>query len=285
MPPWVMGPIAAAAVAGSLALHRGTIGFLPEDPPGKGRKNHSRPTPLVGAAIAPLLVVWLLFHQAWWLAAATLLAALVGGWDDARKVDGKELGWRFKALGLIAAAGLGALECGSDTASLAPWEWLALGSLLFVTTNALNFLDNTDGVAAALAGVGLAATGGDLAAGGFVALGVLPFNWPRAAVFLGDGLALPLGLWLGVTALTGGGFELREPHWCAPCILAPIAVLALDFTQVVSARLYLGIAPWIGDRRHLTHISMLLGLPRTWVAPVFAIAAAAAYWLLSNSTS
>jgi hypothetical protein len=58
--------------------------------------------------------------------------------------------------------------------------------------------------------------------------------------------------------------------------LAPTAVLWLDFVQVVSARLYLGYAPWIGDRRHLSHLLLGAGVPLPLVAPVLAAVALAA---------
>lgn len=282
MPAWVLAPLTLAVIYGALRLNQQIVGFLPEDPPGKGRKNHPDPTPMVGVVVVPLLVLWLLLHGHWWLAAGTAVAGAVGGWDDAKKIDGRELGWMLKALGLLVAATLGALECGLP-AELPVSHWVGLGALLFVTINALNFLDNTDGVAASLAAVGLGAAGGDLAAGGFAALGVLPYNWPRAAVFCGDALALPLGLWLGATAVTGGAIAdgVALPL-CLPCVAAPIAIVLLDFVQVVSMRLYLGIPPWIGDRRHLTHIATQVGLPRPLVAPLFALAAGALYWLLSR---
>ena len=63
--------------------------------------------------------------------------------------------------------------------------------------------------------------------------------------------------------------------------LAPVAVPVLDFAQVVAARLYLGFLPWIGDRRHLTHIAMNTGLPQVWVAPVFASLAAVLFLVLA----
>ena len=57
--------------------------------------------------------------------------------------------------------------------------------------------------------------------------------------------------------------------------LLPVALLLGDFVQVITARLILGVAPWVGDRRHLTHIVQNLGLPRPLVAPLFALVAAA----------
>jgi hypothetical protein len=53
-----------------------------------------------------------------------------------------------------------------------------------------------------------------------------------------------------------------------------------DFFQVITARLVIGVAPWIGDRRHLTHIAQNWGVRRSLVAPLFATLAAAGYWFL-----
>ena len=46
------------------------------------------------------------------------------------------------------------------------------------------------------------------------------------------------------------------------------------------ARLYLGFAPWVGDRRHLSHVFMNLGVPAIRVAPAFAALAIGADHLL-----
>ena len=77
---------------------------------------------------------------------------------------------------------------------------------------------------------------------------------------------LALGLALGAMAI-------RPAHEAplAPDLLwlAPATVPLLDFVQVVGARLYLGYAPWIGDRRHLTHVLLVLGLPAWSLAPLF----------------
>jgi hypothetical protein len=52
--------------------------------------------------------------------------------------------------------------------------------------------------------------------------------------------------------------------------LLPMAVFLVDFAQVVIARLIIGVAPWIGDRRHVTHILMNLHLPQWLLAPLLA---------------
>jgi UDP-GlcNAc:undecaprenyl-phosphate GlcNAc-1-phosphate transferase len=147
-----------------------------------------------------------------------------------------------------------------------PWQqpiaWLLATAWVFVLTNATNFLDNTDGVCAALSAVSLFALGADAAA--WAALAFVPWNWPRPRLFLGDSGAYALGLLVGAHSLPWASHQL-----------AAVAVQCADFVQVVVARLVLGVPPWVGDRRHLTHVLQNLGLPRIAVAPLFAAVAGA----------
>ena len=274
---------AAAIVAGSVLLgdqvNRRLVGWLPDDPPRPGRKSHARPIPLAGVLLAPGLLAWCAAFEAWLLLAAIVVAAAVGFEDDRRKehagpLDDGGLDWRVKAGCLLVAAGLVATALHDPVE--APQRWAAAFGLTFVLTNAVNFLDNTDGVAAGLAasmlltlGFGGGATGSTQAlalAAGFAALGFLPFNWPNPRLFLGDGGAYALGLCVSYTELQAASAELR---W-----LLAVAVPLIDFTQVVLMRLVIGVPPWVGDRRHLTHIAQNLGLHRTAVAPLFVALAA-----------
>lgn len=268
--------LALAATTGLLWLgdhcNRRWVGFLPDDPPRPGRKQHARPIPLAGVLLAPALMAALgLDGAAWsgwpWAIAAVALAATVGFLDDRGKEHGRDLGWRSKAIGLSLAAGCATLATGASDGD--PLRGLALLALAFVVINACNFLDNTDGVTASLVGVTLFSGGaGWPPVAGAVALAFLPWNWPRPRLFLGDAGAYALGTVLAVAVLgrlRGGA----EALWLAAVPLA-------DFVQVVVARLWLGLPPWVGDRRHLTHIVQNHGLPRVLVAPVFAALALAA---------
>ena len=226
----------------------------------------TRATPvdvITGALLAPTVAAWCAAGEQWLLLAGVLVAAALGYEDDRRKehaepLDPGGLDWRVKALGLLGAAALVATELFDPAA--APWPWAAVFGLTFVLTNAVNFLDNTDGVAAGLAasmlltlGFGGGATGSTQAlalAAGFAALGFLPFNWPYPRLFLGDGGAYALGLCVSYTGLQAASAELR---W-----LLAVAVPLIDFTQVVLMRLVIGVPPWVGDRRHLTHIAQNL---------------------------
>lgn len=247
------------------ACNRHVRGFLPDDLPRPGRKQHDRPIPLAGVALLPpTLVILLLAGQVWTAAAATAVAA-VGFVDDWRKELGRDLDWRCK-LAVHAVAG-GAIA----GAAFAPPEQPLLFALTWlfaiVLTNAANFLDNTDGVTAAMLGTGLLLTGQPTAmAIGMVSIAFLPWNWPRPRLFLGDSGAYLLGL------CAADAVARQLP---APTAVAPFALVLADFVQVVIARIALGVAPWIGDRRHLTHIVQNLGVPRTLVAPLFAAGTAA----------
>jgi UDP-GlcNAc:undecaprenyl-phosphate GlcNAc-1-phosphate transferase len=263
---------AAAAVAIALAAavwsNRRLVGWLPDDPPRPGRKQHARPVPLAGI----VLVVAALPFVAWlgspWATAGFALAAATGYVDDRGKEHGRDLDWRLKALGLSLAAALAA------TASVDPWQapatWLLACGFVFVLTNATNFLDNTDGVASGVAAASLlllAPNDPAAAALGAAALAFLPWNWPRPMVFLGDCGAYALGLGTAVAVVSRWSSQ-PSATWC-------VAVQLVDFVQVVVARVWLAVPPWVGDRRHLTHIAQNLGLPRRLVAPAFVLLAVA----------
>lgn len=245
---------ATAALAVGDFVNRRVRGWLPDDPPRPGRKQHGRPVPLAGVLLAPALLPWL-WQGPFPLLVAVLLAAGLGYVDDLGKERGRDLDWRTKAVALGLAAAL------ATTAVVDPWQaplrFLGACAWVFVLTNATNFLDNMDGVAALLSAVSLFALGADAPA--FAALAFVPWNWPRPRLFLGDSGAYCLGILVGAHSASASGSHV-----------AAVLVQWLDFVQVVVARLWLGLLPWVGDRRHLTHVVHHLGVPRRAVAPLFA---------------
>jgi UDP-GlcNAc:undecaprenyl-phosphate GlcNAc-1-phosphate transferase len=279
MGPGIAAPVSLLLLGLGVWCHRNWFAIFPEDPPGTGRHQHAAPTPMAGwvPTLVALAALWYAEVSPWVLVGIAV-ASLTGYLDDRGKQAGRAMSWRPKGLLLIVATIFVLVGAGAKLETL-PQFALAF-VWIFALTNAVNFMDNTDGVAASLGGLGLLLVSGGQGAvawAGFAFLGFVPGNWPRPRVFLGDSGALGLGLCLGWVTLPPPDFDLLIPS------LLPIAIFALDFTQVILARVILGVPPWIGDRRHLTHISINLGLPRPFVAPVFVALACAIYFGVSTT--
>lgn len=260
--PWLALVAAVAAtgawLARAYALRRGLV-----DLPGE-RRSHDVPTPRgggIGITLAWVLACGLLGLAGWLPAAlalaaagASVLVAAVGYVDDHRPLSPW---WRLAAhvgAGMVLAAGVLAVDGGTVPA-------LAAMAAVPVLVNVWNFMDGINGIAAsqaALAALGLAALAmlSRQGAGAFApavvpalvlaaaCVGFLPFNFPRARIFLGDvgsgtlGVALavvlvllllgatpgegagllalailPLSAFLVDAALTLGGRMVRREQW------------------------------------------------------------------------
>ncbi len=161
-------------------------------------------------------------------------------------------------------------------------------------TNALNFLDNMDGLAggvAAICGLVLMATSvlaGQVFVPATLALfvgacvGFLVFNFPPAKIFMGDSGSLFVGLVLGVMTVRttyvapGTDFETLGGGWYG--VFAPLIVLAVplyDMTVVSVIRISRGKSPFVGDTNHFSHRLVRLGMTkRTAVLCIWLITAA-----------
>ncbi len=219
--------------------------------------------------------------------AATPAAALLGGAVVAFAVGlvDDRLKGRSAARGLGPAAKLGGhlvaagIAVAGGVRSDLPIPLVANAALSVVwivaIANAFNFLDNMDGLTA---GVGLNATAifgavalvqGQylmalaLAALAGATLGFLVYNVPPASVYIGDSGATALGFLLGGLTLLES-YVTRESPGLVPVLLPPI-VLALplfDMASVVAIRLRAGRPIWVGDRNHLSHRLVRLGMTR-----------------------
>jgi UDP-GlcNAc:undecaprenyl-phosphate GlcNAc-1-phosphate transferase len=149
-------------------------------------------------------------------------------------------------------------------------------------TNALNFMDNMDGLCggvALLASAFFAAIAwviGDLFVGGcFLVLmgalaGFLRFNWPPARIFMGDAGSNFIGFWMGALTVVG---TFHRPEFSHITVFAPLCVLAVpiyDSISVIALRLAQGRSPFHPDRQHLSHRLVELGFrPRNAVLVVY----------------
>jgi len=252
------------------------MGFL--DQPDDGRKDQARPVPLLGgpAMFLAAVVALLLAHgrglpesvRGSMLAGA--LVALLGLLDDHRPLSA----W----LRLAVQAGAGVLlvvhgvQVRLDFLPAAGNLALTLFWVLAIT-NAMNLLDNMDGLSAGVAAIASAwmVLLGVWNAQPLVApvaaallgacLGFLRYNLPPARIYMGDSGAYFLGFFLALLSL-----QLRfrgqdeAATWAVPLLL--LAVPLLDTGLVVVSRLRRGVHPFTPGRDHLSHRLVRLGLDK-----------------------
>ena len=164
---------------------------------------------------------------------------------------------------------------------------------IVLITNAINFLDNMDGLAggvSAIAAIFLMAAA-LLNDQWFIAatlavligslLGFLVFNVAPAKIFLGDGGSLVIGFALAVLVARTTFYNPAEhgtglgSGWYG--IFMPLAILAVplyDLVTVSALRLRQGRSPLVGDQQHYSHRLVDRGLsPRGAVMVIWCVAA------------
>lgn len=173
------------------------------------------------------------------------------------------------------------------------WLSVLVTVLWFVAvTNAMNFMDNMDGlcagVAATAGGMFLAAAlvGGQWFVGGVLALlvgacaGFLVWNRPPARMFMGDGGSLVVGYLLAFTTTRTTYLDAAGDAGVTPwyAVLMPLVVLAVplyDMVSVTAIRLSQGRSPFVGDLQHFSHRLVRRGLSsRAAVAVIVGLTAA-----------
>lgn len=152
-------------------------------------------------------------------------------------------------------------------------------------TNAFNLLDGIDGAAAGAAvfallamfvasvtlGQPLVALLAVALAGG--TLGFLPFNFPPARIYLGDTGSLLLGFALATLALEGA---TKGPAIVAIAIpLVAFGVPVLDTSIALVRRAARGAPLFKGDREHLHHRLLDIGLTNAQAAAILYVVSAA----------
>lgn len=234
--------------------------------------------------------------DAWIMLACLLGVHLLGVFDDRRP-----MGPWIKLCAMLIAATVMVMMTNTRMLTMLDGHvggsWLSVAlTVLWIgaITNALNFLDNMDGLAGGVALVASsmflwAAIAGQqwfvaacfaLAAG--ATAGFLVFNFPwrgsrgrGASIFMGDGGSLVLGLFLAflsvrLTYARIGGDGVKwagEPGSSAAWygVLMPLAALAVpvyDMAAVTVIRLRQGRSPLVGDLNHLSHRLVRRGLSR-----------------------
>jgi UDP-GlcNAc:undecaprenyl-phosphate GlcNAc-1-phosphate transferase len=264
----------AISMVGTLVARYAAVRFAWLDQPSR-RKLHANPIPLLGgiAIYNAFLVAALLADSRRVLAEGTTvligatLLLIVGVIDDQRGLSP-----RVKLIAQAIAALL--LVVGGISVSFLPFEWLnILATVLWVVAicNAMNLLDNMDGLSAGVAAIAsgfftvLAVWHGQIWVSlvGAVLLGAtlgfLRFNWNPATIFMGDAGSLLLGFLLAVLAIKLR-FEDVDPRrtWAIPILI--LAVPIFDTTVVTLSRLRRGVPITSGGRDHVSHRLVSVGL-------------------------
>jgi UDP-GlcNAc:undecaprenyl-phosphate GlcNAc-1-phosphate transferase len=169
----------------------------------------------------------------------------------------------------------------------------SLATILWVVTiiNALNFIDNMDGLATSISIVSSLAmyiiaylNNQYLVAALSLAifascLGFLFWNKRPASIYLGDAGALYLGFLLAAISIRIDLNNESVPIRVLVLILI-LAIPVIDITQVVISRLTRGKSPFQGGRDHISHLLLNRGLSQravllilTFIATLFALSA------------
>ena len=235
------------------------------------RHIHTSPIPLLGGAAIYIgfVAAMLLFNSsqppaeykqlAGILVAATTLA-LFGLWDDRRELKAvvKLIG-QFLAASIIIWSGIRVEFLHQPVLNLiATFAWL------IAISNAINFLDNMDGLAGGAVSIAcaffflLATTNNQILVASLSAalfgacLGFLRYNFNQAKIFMGDTGALFLGMVLAAVAI-----KLRFENNDIVTWMIPVMVLGLplfDTTLVTISRLRRGVNPFTtAGKDHTSH--------------------------------
>ena len=198
---------------------------------------------------------------------AILLGALgmvaLGCWDDKYELrPAAKFAAQFSIALLVAAAGVRI----TLFVHSALFSYVVTVVWILTVTNALNFMDNMNGLCAGVGVIGAwcfaliaAGAGQYLVAlialvGAGALLGFLPYNFPQASSFLGDAGSHLVGYLLAVLSILPHFYSRKNPEVFA--IFKPLLVLAvplLDLVWVVILRWRLGRPFYVGDNNHLSH--------------------------------
>lgn len=254
------------------------------------RKIHTNPVPLLGGAAiyVAFIIVLLLFgdrryiHEVVGIFVGATLVSLMGVVDDRWG-----LGSYIKLVGQLLAACI-LIYSGVRVSIWGNWMDIAITICWVVgITNAMNLLDNMDGLSGGIAMIAatfftlLAALSNQYLVGALAAAlagacaGFLIYNWNPAHIFMGDTGSLFLGFLLAAV-----GIKLRFPSnsdtitWMIPVIV--LALPVFDTTLVFISRLRRGKNPLTTPGKdHISHrLAYLTGSRREAVLLCYLIAGA-----------
>tara|TARA_B100000902_G_scaffold148818_1_gene145466 strand:- start:574 stop:1605 length:1032 start_codon:yes stop_codon:yes gene_type:complete len=217
-----------------------------------------------------------------------ILLSIVGAFDDFFNLEWKiKLFFQF----LFVAIPVFNLEIFLNIESLFNFDFNNglnyLGSILWIVLliNAINFIDNMDGLAVVVTGsicyqsviltyllnqnkltdVSVVLL--------FVILGFFIFNFPPARLYLGDSGSLFIGFCLGFLSILftwNSGQEYTLSYTLSPLILF-FTIPLLDFLIILEGRFKRGVSPTTGGTDHISHRLLAKGLSEKSVLLIFKI--------------
>lgn len=277
------------ALSGTPVMRLVALRFGVIDKPA-ARKIHHNPVPMLGGAAIYIAFIVVLFlfgdrryiHEVIGIFIGATLMSLVGVVDDRWG-----LGSYIKLGGQLLAATI-LIYSGVRVSLWGNWLDIAI-SLLWVVgiTNAMNLLDNMDGLSGGIAMIAavfftlLAAMSDQYLVGALAAAlaggcaGFLVYNWNPAHIFMGDTGSLFLGFLLSAVAI-----KLRFPAnsdtitWMIPVLVMGVPVF--DTTLVFLSRLRRGKNPLTTPGKdHISHrLAVLTGSRREAVLLCYLLAGA-----------
>ena len=283
-------------LAKRLALVLGAV-----DHPGGRQKIHERQIPRLGgvaiflSVILSLTVGYSIFPEGrWHLGSSVLLGLLLGSgcifllgvYDDIRGANAPtKLTFQIAAAGLLYFSGVHILAISTQFGWMVT---LGVFSLPFTVlwlvglTNGMNLLDGIDGLATGVAAIatltillvalGQGKTQVALLAAALLGslLGFLRFNFHPAQIFLGDCGAMFVGFLLAAISVLGNQKSASAVAMGVPIIALGIPIF--DTLLALIRRVLRGKHPFQGDRDHLHHRLLALGLSQPRVASVLYVA-------------
>jgi UDP-GlcNAc:undecaprenyl-phosphate GlcNAc-1-phosphate transferase len=250
---------------------------------------HSQPTALLGGVgiFVAFALGLVLFPEAADDAVPVLVASallfVVGLVDDVLQIRPLlKLGLQVVAAGIVVGSGLDL-----------PWTHQPLldGAITMLwlvgITNAVNLLDNMDGLAAGISAIACVFLSVTFLLNGQAELAVLPalvcgaalgflrYNFKPASIFMGDGGSMFLGSLLGGLALLSSYGRSRS---VASVMMTPVLIMMipiLDTTLVTITRRLRGQPVSVGGRDHTSHRLVALGASERRAVVILYLVAAA----------
>jgi len=157
-----------------------------------------------------------------------------------------------------------------------PVNYLITVLWILTIVNAVNFLDNMNGLCGGIGFIAIlvfglkGAANGQYLVAGFCLLiagsllGFLFYNFPKASTFLGDSGSHLVGFLMAVLAILPDFYN--KTHMDKWAVLAPLVILFVplfDIVSVVIIRHRLGRPFYVGDNNHISHRLVRAGLSKT----------------------